>query len=172
MLLFRGKRATLQIWHDILRIPAHESVYDIEGSHHFFREDLDPKNSITNDDFIQFAMKRIQKKIHIKFVSSSPSKKVSQFYENNLMGYSDALYIPQNSFPYPAEIGVYSNRAYLLLFENPVGVIIENKLIADSLKVLIEKFFTHNAKRSDTNRIVVDGPLSKPDRINGTLHDV
>jgi sugar-specific transcriptional regulator TrmB len=87
-----------------------------------------------------FSPRRIEKRIHLKFIYTSSQGPILQNANDSLL--TESKYIPADKLPFHLDMAVYGdNVALASLRGNVSGVFIEHREIAESLKNLFEFFW-------------------------------
>ncbi len=91
--------------------------------------------TIGEDYFAQYLKKRIRKHIQVKVLL--PDIRENKKYKKEVtIAMREVKYFDVNKYPLPNEILIYDNKIALLSFSSLVGVVVEDKDIAKSVKSL------------------------------------
>lgn len=85
-----------------------------------------------------YARKRSSQGIRAKVITTS-DKKLTKYVEKNEEEKRETRIVPKQDFPIAVEMNIYNNKVAFMNFkkgENHIGIIINNKLIADTMKAL------------------------------------
>jgi len=97
--------------------------------------------------FSTYYERRAKKKIFIHtFVADTPLARERK--ANDIMEYRDTSLVPQDKFPVPSDIEIYNNKVMIASWKEKLGVIIESKEIATTLRSVF-KLALAEAKRLD-----------------------
>ncbi len=97
--------------------------------------------------FSTYYERRAKKKIFIHtFVADTPLARKRK--ANDLAEYRDTSLVPQNQFPVPTDIEIYNDKVMIASWKEKLGIIIESKEIATTLRSVF-KLALAEAKRLD-----------------------
>lgn len=136
------------------------SFYEgLAGLEHVYEDSLSSKGDIYSTStyeemhttlpkyFSTYYMRRAKKKIFINtFVADTPLARKRK--ENDIAEYRDTYLIPQDKFPVPTDIEIYNDKVMIASWKEKLGIIIESKEIATTLRSVFQLALTE-AKRLD-----------------------
>ena len=99
--------------------------------------------TISQDFFDQYVKKRIRRKIHVQvLIPDSPANR--KYKQEGKSVLREIKFFDGEKYPIPNEILIYDNKVALLSFSSLVGVITEDKDIAESMKTLWRMIWDQN----------------------------
>ncbi len=100
--------------------------------------------------FSTYYERRVKKGIFVRtFVADTPLARIRK--ANDKAEYRETFLVPQEKFPLPTDIEVYGDKVMLASWREKLGVIIESKEIATTLKSVF-KLALEEAKRLDKSK--------------------
>ena len=100
--------------------------------------------------FSTYYSRRVEKNIFVRtFVADTPLARVRKL--RDIEEYRETYLVPQSEFLLPTDIEVYGNKVMLASWKEKLGVIIESKEIATTLRSVF-KLALEEAKRLDASR--------------------
>ncbi|PIZ75670.1 hypothetical protein COY05_03400 [Candidatus Peregrinibacteria bacterium CG_4_10_14_0_2_um_filter_38_24] len=94
------------------------------------------------DYYPTYIKKKVQRKIWLRGVLTE-SKTARRFKEKGKTELREIYIIPSNKFPFKNEINIYDDKVAIISHEDEVGVIIQNKNIADMQRSIFKLGFEY-----------------------------
>ena len=88
----------------------------------------------------EYLKKRIQKKIRVRAIMAADHVAVS-FKKRDREELRESVVIPKDRFPLHGEMNIYNDKIAILSYDDPVGVIIQNRAIADMQRSIFNLSF-------------------------------
>lgn len=133
MSVYQGKNGLIQIMEDTLNSKEELLCWcDVDLA----------TNTILSDYFPRYLEKKIQKKIWLKgiFMHNEGGLRHKKNQDTELR---EVYLIPKDKFPFKNEINIYDDKVAIISHEDCVGVIIQNKSIADTQKAIFNLAFEY-----------------------------
>lgn len=122
---FEGKEGLLTMQDSFLKIKDKniEAVYNVD----------DYNNIFSHEEQKKYYQTRINKKIHTRVLYNRKSGAFDKIGDS----FTKARFIPENDFPFSSDISIFKDRVAIASLKGKlVGVVIENKEIANTLQSL------------------------------------
>ncbi len=101
--------------------------------------------------FSDYYARRAKKNIFVRtFVADTPLAHVRR--ANDVKEFRETLLVPQDKFPVPTDIEIYDNKVMIASWHEKLGIIIESKEIATTLRSVF-KLAREEAKRIDKENV-------------------
>jgi len=137
--------------------PAITSFEGIEGIRSIYEDTLSCKekiiynvanpdnliNAIGEDFFVQYVKKRVRRKIVVKVLIPETNQN-KKYAKEKREAKREVKFFNQKLYDIPNEILIYDNKIAMLSFSSLIGVIIEEKDIANSVKTIWQMIWQAN----------------------------
>jgi sugar-specific transcriptional regulator TrmB len=123
---YEGKEGIIKIYEDLLAQKSHIDSFEDKGEMSLFIPEYAK----------EFITKRIKNKVYNRVIAPS----TNQININSQAELRETRFLPVSQFPFRMDIKIAGNEVSLISFqkENPVGILIENKEIADNFHILFD----------------------------------
>jgi sugar-specific transcriptional regulator TrmB len=91
-----------------------------------------------------YGPKRTKEKIHAKVIVST-GKLAKDYHEKDVQTYRTSILVPQDTFPFKHEVNIHGDKVAFMHWkkgENLLGILIENKQIAQTMKAFFDLAWT------------------------------
>src|SRR3989339_142287 len=129
IVFYEGSQGILKIYADTLKEKPKE-ILEFNSSDMFTTFPTFPKN---------YVKERIKRKIHARRITAK-DKFWNEHATNDVSELSRTKMIDSNKFNLPVEINVYNNKVAFMSYADKMGIIIESRGIADSMRTIYEMF--------------------------------
>lgn len=137
MTLYEGKDGLIEMMEDTLNVTNLELLV-------WANMEL-AVNTTLSSYYSEYVKKKVQKKIWVKGIfSDGPTARL--FREKGTEELREVYLIPADEFPFKNEINIYDDKVAIVSHEDEVGVIIQNRAIAETQKSIF-KFGLEYAKK-------------------------
>ncbi len=135
MSVFEGKDGLIQIMEDTLTVSNKMLLC---------WADISSIYTVLEDYYPTYIAKKVKNKVHLKGIF--PYEKGSlEFKKRGKEELREVHLIPKDRFPFRNEINIYDDKVAIISHQDSLGVIIQNKSIADSQRTIFELGFEYAA---------------------------
>jgi sugar-specific transcriptional regulator TrmB len=130
IIFYEGPRGILKIYADTIKERPKE-ILEFNSSDMFMAFPAFPKN---------YVRERLKKKIHARRITAK-DKFWAEHAKNDREELSKTKMLDPKKFNLPVEINIYNNKVAFMSYSDKMGVIIESRGIADSMRTIYEMFW-------------------------------
>lgn len=140
MSVFRGKEGLIQIMEDTLTVKDKMLLCWANPAMVF---------DLLKDYYPSYIKKKVQRKIWLRGIFCHDEVAV-QFKNKEHEELREVYLVPKDEFPFKNEINIYDDKVAIISHEDQVGVVIQNKNIADTQRAIFSLAFKYIKKEKES----------------------